>query len=88
MTGQKGAVFTAKYINFFWEMGEQLQEATEILLDLSEKPQPTLTPPTNLAEAEQNYINALAQSIIETDSMDEKKELADRLTSLMQEVVK
>lgn len=88
MTGQKGAVFTAKYINFFWEMGEQLQEATEILLDLSEKPQPTLPPPTNLAEAEQNYINALAQSIIETDSMDEKKELADRLTSLMQEVVK
>lgn len=51
-------------------------------------PQPAPKAPTNLAEAEQNYINALAQSIIEADSMDEKKELADRLTSFMQEVVK
>ncbi|HFH9946761.1 TPA: Rha family transcriptional regulator [Streptococcus suis] len=38
MTGQKGAVFTAKYINYFWEQGEQLQEATQILLDLSDQP--------------------------------------------------
>ncbi|HEL9649472.1 TPA: BRO-like protein [Streptococcus suis] len=49
---------------------------------------PTIKAPSTLAEAEQNYINALAQSIIEADSMDEKKELADRLTSFMQEVVK
>ncbi|HFI0394781.1 TPA: Rha family transcriptional regulator [Streptococcus suis] len=38
MTGQKGAVFTAKYINYFWEQGERLQEATQILLDLSDQP--------------------------------------------------
>ncbi|HHT7804453.1 TPA: Rha family transcriptional regulator [Streptococcus suis] len=45
MTGQKGAVFTAKYINYFWEQGEQLQEATQILLDLSDQPtQPAIEP--------------------------------------------
>lgn len=38
MTGQKGAVFTARYINYFWEQAEQLQEATQILLDLSDQP--------------------------------------------------
>ncbi|HEM5423752.1 TPA: hypothetical protein U1582_001072 [Streptococcus suis] len=55
---------------------------------LIEPTHPTIKAPSTLAEAEQNYINALAQSIIEADSMDEKKELADRLTSFMQEVVK
>lgn len=49
-------------------------------------PQTTLKAPTNLAEAEQNYINALAQSIIEADSMDEKKELADRLSAFIKNV--
>lgn len=49
-------------------------------------PQPILKAPTNLAEAEQNYINALAQSIIEADNMDQKKELADRLTTFITNV--
>lgn len=51
--------------------------------ELIEPAHPTIKAPTNLAEAEQNYINALAQSIIEADSMDQKKELADRLTTIL-----
>ncbi|HFI0048504.1 TPA: Rha family transcriptional regulator [Streptococcus suis] len=50
MTGQKGAVFTAKYINYFWEQGERLQEATQILLDLSDQPtQPVIEQHSDMA---------------------------------------
>lgn len=50
MTGQKGAVFTAKYINYFWEQGERLQEATQILLELSDQPeQQAIEPNSDLA---------------------------------------
>lgn len=51
--------------------------------ELIEPAHPTIKAPTNLAEAEKNYINALAQSIVEADSMDQKKELADRLSAFI-----
>lgn len=86
MTGQKGAVFTARYINYFWEQGEQLQEATQILLDLSD--QPTLKAPSTLAEAERYYIDTLANSIAEAQDMAEKIRLVDKLNQFMQEVTK
>ncbi|HFI0136978.1 TPA: BRO family protein [Streptococcus suis] len=51
--------------------------------ELIEPAHPTIKASTNLAEAEKNYINALAQSIVEADSMDQKKELADRLSAFI-----
>ncbi|MEY8463300.1 Rha family transcriptional regulator [Streptococcus merionis] len=40
MTGQKGAVFTAKYINYFHDIEAGLHEAAQILLELEEQPTP------------------------------------------------
>lgn len=51
--------------------------------ELIEPAHPTIKAPSTLAEAEKNYINALAQSIVEADSMDQKKELADRLSAFI-----
>lgn len=54
--------------------------------ELIEPAQPTIKALSTLAEAEQNYINALAQSIIEADSMDEKKALADKLSQFIKTI--
>lgn len=40
MTGQKGTIFTAKYINYFHDVEAGLHEAVEILLDLEDQPSP------------------------------------------------
>lgn len=73
MTGQKGAVFTAKYINYFWEQGEQLQEATQILLDLSDQP----TQPAIELNSDMAYIkNRLAELQSMTTMADIKVGLA------------
>lgn len=84
MTGQKGAVFTAKYINYFWEQGERLQEATQILLDLSDH--------TSQQAIEQNpdiaYIkNRLAELQTLNDMADIKQGLAKtyRIAELMED---
>ncbi|HEM3217794.1 TPA: Rha family transcriptional regulator [Streptococcus suis 2524] len=84
MTGQKGAVFTAKYINYFWEQGEQLQEATQILLDLSDQPnQPAIELNSDMA-----YIkNRLAELQSMTTMADIKVGLAKtyRIAELMED---
>lgn len=84
MTGQKGAVFTAKYINYFWEQGERLQEATQILLDLSDQPtQPVIEQHSDMA-----YIkNRLAELQSMTTMADIKVGLAKtyRIAELMED---
>ncbi|HFI0791644.1 TPA: Rha family transcriptional regulator [Streptococcus suis] len=84
MTGQKGAVFTAKYINYFWEQGEQLQEATQILLDLSDQP----TQPAIELNSDMAYIkNRLAELQSMTTMADIKVGLAKtyRIAELMED---
>lgn len=84
MTGQKGAVFTAKYINYFWEQGEQLQEATQILLDLSDQP----TQPAIELNSDMAYIkNRLAELQSMTTMADIKIGLAKtyRIAELMED---
>ncbi len=51
--------------------------------ELIEPAHPTIKAPNTLAEAEQNYINALAQAITETENVDKKRALADRLTTVL-----
>lgn len=52
--------------------------------ELVEEPtQPIIKAPSTLVEAEHNYINALAQSIIEADSTEQKKELAERMMTIL-----
>lgn len=52
--------------------------------ELVEEPtQPTQKAPSTLVEAEHNYINALAQSIIEADSTEQKKEFAERMMTFL-----
>ncbi|HFU3983527.1 TPA: Rha family transcriptional regulator [Streptococcus suis] len=84
MTGQKGAVFTAKYINYFWEQGERLQEATQILLDLSDQPtQPVIELNSDIA-----YIKSrLAELQNLNDMADIKQGLAKtyRIAELMED---
>lgn len=86
MTGQKGAVFTAKYIDYFWKQGEELQEATQLLLDLAEEPAGAETStqalPT-LEQAENNYIDTLAKAIQESSTRAEKVELIERLNKFV-----
>lgn len=84
MTGQKGAVFTAKYINYFWEQGEQLQEATQILLDLSDQP----TQPAIELNSDMAYIKSrLAEMQNMTTMADIKVGLAKtyRIAELMED---
>ncbi|HEL1746682.1 TPA: Rha family transcriptional regulator [Streptococcus suis] len=84
MTGQKGAVFTAKYINYFWEQGEQLQEATQILLDLSDQP----TQPAIELNSDMAYIkNRLSELQSMTTMADIKVGLAKtyRIAELMED---
>ncbi|HEL9598076.1 TPA: BRO-like protein [Streptococcus suis] len=57
----------------YYMQGELIQEPTH----------PTIKAPSTLAEAEQNYINALAQAITETENVDKKRVLADRLTTIL-----
>lgn len=73
MTGQKGIKFTAHYIEYFHAMEQALKEP----LGATEKA------PTSLAEAEQGYINALAESISKTSDMAEKKKLANKLNEFI-----
>ncbi|HFI0327344.1 TPA: hypothetical protein ACGO3U_002201 [Streptococcus suis] len=84
MTGQKGAVFTAKYINYFWEQGERLQEATQILLDLSDQPtQPVIEQHSDMA-----YIKSRLAELQSMDKMaDIKVGLAKtyRIAELMED---
>lgn len=84
MTGQKGAVFTAKYINYFWEQGERLQEATQILLDLSDQPtQPVIEQHSDMA-----YIKSRLAELQNMDKMaDIKVGLAKtyRIAELMED---
>ncbi|HFI0404333.1 TPA: Rha family transcriptional regulator [Streptococcus suis] len=84
MTGQKGAVFTAKYINYFWEQGERLQEATQILLDLSGQPtQPVIEQHSDMA-----YIKSRLAELQSMDKMaDIKVGLAKtyRIAELMED---
>lgn len=51
--------------------------------EIIEPAQPTQKAPSTLVEAEHNYINALAQSIIEADSTEQKKELAERMIAIL-----
>ena len=51
--------------------------------ELIEPVRPTIKAPSTLVEAEQNYINALAQAITETENVDKKRALADRLTTIL-----
>ncbi|HFR3663126.1 TPA: Rha family transcriptional regulator [Streptococcus suis] len=84
MTGQKGTVFTAKYINYFWEQGEQLQEATQILLDLSDQP----TQPAIELNSDMAYIkNRLSELQSMTTMADIKVGLAKtyRIAELMED---
>lgn len=60
-------------VNGYYMQGELIQEPTH----------PTIKAPSTLAEAEQNYINALAQAITETENVDKKRVLADRLTTIL-----
>ncbi|HEM3511619.1 BRO family protein [Streptococcus suis] len=60
-------------VNGYYMKGELIQEPTH----------PTIKAPSTLAEAEQNYINALAQAITETENVDKKRALADRLTTIL-----
>lgn len=86
MTGQKGAVFTAKYIDYFWKQGEELQEATQLLLDLAEEPagtEPTPQALPTLEQAENNYIDTLAKAIQESSTRAEKVELIERLNKFV-----
>lgn len=70
MTGEKGAIFTAKYINFFWEQGEQLQEATQLLLEIAEEPTPA--PVLIQIDHESAYINSLLQDAIDETDKEQK----------------
>lgn len=73
MTGEKGAIFTAKYINYFHEQGEQLQEATQLLLDIAEE---TPAPQEHALQVdiESEYINSLLQEAI--DETDKRQKFA------------
>lgn len=90
MTGQKGAVFTAKYIDYFWKQGEELQEATQLLLDLAEESagvepstEPTSQALPTLEQAENNYIDTLAKAIQESSTRADKLELIERLNKFV-----
>lgn len=73
MTGEKGAIFTARYINYFHEQGEQLQEATQLLLDIAEEtPAPQEQAPA--VDVESAYINSLLQEAI--DETDKRQKFA------------
>ncbi|MHB9781424.1 Rha family transcriptional regulator [Streptococcus sp. 10F2] len=86
MTGEKGALFTSRYIDYFWKQGEELQEATQLLLDLAEEPVGAETStqglPT-LEQAENNYIDTVAKAIQESSTRAEKVELIERLNKFV-----
>lgn len=75
MTGQKGAVFTAKYIDYFWKQGEELQEATQLLLDLADEHAGTelsSEPKTSQTPDHNAYINQLLQRAIDEPDLTKK----------------
>lgn len=84
MTGQKGTVFTAKYINYFWEQGEQLQEITQNLLNPKDD-SPTL-PNDYYTEdgAERHFIDTLTRLMLEATELKEKERLNQRLRVFME----
>ena len=67
MTGEKGAIFTAKYINAFWELGEQQTQ----LPYAPQAPQPRIS-----VDAECDYLDRLAQALLDADNR------ADKLTEI------
>lgn len=80
MTGQKGSVFTAKYINYFWDQGEQLQEATQILLDLENQPANQALP----GISDLSYIKNKLAELVDMDSLSDISNGLERVKRLVE----
>ncbi|HFU3698941.1 TPA: Rha family transcriptional regulator [Streptococcus suis] len=91
MTGKKGILFTAQYIEAFHAMEKECKKPKR---ELKRKPigareaafMKEIDIYQRMANAERFYVDTLAQAIAETTDMLEKSYLTHKLTKFMQEV--